>query len=92
MYKHTNELQKILNSTYHRSIDTTLFELMFGTKINAKDTDKIKDLIVSEFRTQFNSQRDLRQHAKQQIFKVQQENRKTYIYDAEKQNHIKLET
>ena len=25
-YRHTNELQQILNSTYHRSTDTTSFE------------------------------------------------------------------
>ena len=27
---------------------------MFGTKMNAKGTDKLKDLIESEFRAQFN--------------------------------------
>ena len=41
-YKHTNELQRIINSTYHRSINTTAFELMFRTKIKAKGTDKLK--------------------------------------------------
>lgn len=32
-YKHVDRLQPILNSTFQRSIDTTPFELLIGTKI-----------------------------------------------------------
>lgn len=78
-YKYTQELQKTINSTYQRSINTIPFELLFGTKMNVKGTDKLKELIESEFQAYFETQRDeLRKHAKQQIFKIQEENRRTY--------------
>ncbi|GBN54671.1 Pro-Pol polyprotein, partial [Araneus ventricosus] len=76
-YKFTNELQETINSTYQRSIDTTPFELLFGTKMNTGGLDKLKEM-VAEFQANFEAQRELRKHAKQQIFKIQEENRKTY--------------
>ena len=47
--------------------------------MSIKGTDRLKELIEQEFRSQFEAQiDDLRKNTKQQIFKVQQENRKTY--------------
>ncbi|GBM82489.1 Pro-Pol polyprotein [Araneus ventricosus] len=78
-YKFTNELQQTINSTYQRSIDTTPFELLFGTKMNTGGLDKLKEMVEAEFQANFEAQREeLRKHAKQQIFKIQEENRKTY--------------
>lgn len=78
-YKHTNEVQNTINSTYQRSIDATPFELLFGTKMKNKGIDHLKELVETEFKRQFESEReDLRKHAKRQIFRVQQENKKTY--------------
>ena len=78
-YKYTNELQQTINSTYQRSIDTTPFELLFGTKMNVDGPNKLKEMVEAEFQAHFETQRDeLRKHAKQQIFKIQDENRKTY--------------
>ncbi|GBN95131.1 Transposon Tf2-6 polyprotein [Araneus ventricosus] len=78
-YKFTNELQQTINSTYQRSIDTTPFELLFGTKMNIGGLDKLKEMVEAEFQANFEAQREeLRKHAKQQIFKIQEENRKTY--------------
>ena len=44
-----------------------------------KGTDRLKKILKQEFRVQFEAQRtDLRQNAKAQILKIQQENRKVY--------------
>ncbi|GBM20126.1 hypothetical protein AVEN_81103-1 [Araneus ventricosus] len=69
-YKFTNELQQTINYTYQRSIDTTPFELLFGTKMNTGGLDKLKEMVEAEFQANFEAQREeLRKHAKQQIFK-----------------------
>lgn len=78
-YKHVSRVQQVLNATYHRSTNTSPFELMFGTKMRDKADLELKNLIEEEFQEQFESGRDkLRQSAKEQIVKVQSENRKTY--------------
>ncbi|GBO17894.1 Pro-Pol polyprotein [Araneus ventricosus] len=75
-YKFTNELQQTINSTYQRSIDTTPFELLFGTKMNTGGLDKLKEMVEAEFQANFEAQREeLRKHAKQQIFKKKTERR-----------------
>ncbi|GBM10006.1 Transposon Tf2-11 polyprotein [Araneus ventricosus] len=78
-YKFTNELQQTINSTYQRSIDTTPFEFHFGTKMNTGGLDKLKEMVEAKFQANFEAQREeLRKHPKQQIFKIQEENRETY--------------
>lgn len=78
-YKHVNELQQTINSTYQRSIATTPFELLFGTKMNSKLTDTLKETLEAEFQANFEKHReDLRREAKKQIFKVQEQNKRTY--------------
>lgn len=44
-FKHTSKLQKVLNSTHHRCINTTPFQLMFGTAMNNEDDVKLKEII-----------------------------------------------
>ncbi|GBO25211.1 hypothetical protein AVEN_106905-1 [Araneus ventricosus] len=47
--------------------------------MNTGGLDKLKEMVEAEFQANFEAQReDLRKHAKQQIFKIQEENRKTY--------------
>ena len=78
-YLHVHAVQQILNSTFHRSINTSPFELMFGTKMRLKNDVKILDLINAEIQAEFNNARnELRNEAKRQFLKVQNENRKTY--------------
>jgi len=52
-YKHVSQLQRILNSTYHR-INTTPFELLFGVKMhnetNLKVTNDNRARVSSIFR------------------------------------------
>ncbi|GBM63762.1 Pro-Pol polyprotein [Araneus ventricosus] len=79
-YKFTNELQQTINSTYQRSIDTTPFELLFGTKMNTGGLDKLKEMVEAEFQANFEAQREeLRKHAKQQISRFKKKTGKRTI-------------
>ncbi|GFV77912.1 hypothetical protein TNCV_661 [Trichonephila clavipes] len=78
-YSHVPHLQEILNSTFQRSIKMTPFGLLFGTKMKSCQDIEIVELLNDEITAQFQEQRDaLRQAAKKQIYKVQDENRRTY--------------
>ncbi|GFV79865.1 hypothetical protein TNCV_1726901 [Trichonephila clavipes] len=78
-YSHVPHLQEILNSTFQKSIKMTPFELLFGTKMKSCQDIEIVELLNDEITAQFQEQRDaLRQDAKKQIYKVQDENRRTY--------------
>ncbi|GFX35932.1 retrovirus-related Pol polyprotein from transposon 297 [Trichonephila clavipes] len=78
-YSHVPHLQEILNSTFQRSIKMTPFELLFGTKMKSCQDIEIVELLNDEITPQFQEQRDaLRQDAKKEIYKVQDENRRTY--------------
>lgn len=78
-YKHVARLQTALNSTYQRSIDTTPFELLLGAKMRTKDDVEICELLQQEDRDAYAQTREkLRESAKAQILKVQEENRRTY--------------
>ncbi|GFX66334.1 transposon Ty3-I Gag-Pol polyprotein [Trichonephila clavipes] len=73
-YSHVPHLQEILNSTFQRSIKMTPFELLFGTKMKSCQDIEIVKLLNDEITAQFQEQRDaLRQDAKKQIYKVQDE-------------------
>ncbi|GFT06181.1 hypothetical protein TNCV_1595801 [Trichonephila clavipes] len=78
-YSHVPQMQEILNSTFQRSIKMTPFELLFGTNMKSCQDIEIVELLNDEITAQFQEQRDaLRQDAKKQIYKVQDENRRTY--------------
>lgn len=77
-YAHVDKVQKCINSTHQRSINTTPFELMFGVPMRNMPSE-IQRIVNEEIVTEFNRERDeLRTQAKQQIDKIQNENRKTY--------------
>ncbi|GFW02873.1 transposon Tf2-6 polyprotein [Trichonephila clavipes] len=79
LYSHVPHLQEILNSTFQRSIKMTPFEILFGTKMKSCQDIEIVELLNDEITAQFQEQRDaLRQDAKKQIYKVQDENHRTY--------------
>ncbi|GFX13293.1 retrovirus-related Pol polyprotein from transposon 297 [Trichonephila clavipes] len=78
-FKHVSSLQEVLNSTFQRSINTTPFELLFGTQINNKTGLHIQQLSNEQLQLEFNKNRELkRKAAKAQIIKVQNENKKSY--------------
>ncbi|XP_011688730.1 PREDICTED: uncharacterized protein K02A2.6-like [Wasmannia auropunctata] len=56
-YKHIGRLQQIINSSSHRSIGTTPFELLFGTKLRSKADFRLKELLEEELRDQFQNER-----------------------------------
>ncbi|GFX09822.1 peptidase A2 domain-containing protein [Trichonephila clavipes] len=53
-FKHVPSLQEVLNSTFQRSINTTPFELLFGTQINNKTDLRIQQLIDEQLQLEFN--------------------------------------
>lgn len=78
-YLHVNKVQQMLNKTYQRSIDCTPFELLVGVPMLTKNDVRIKESIDEEIRNDFNFEREqLRKKAKQNIAKVQDENRKSF--------------
>ncbi|GFS73222.1 retrovirus-related Pol polyprotein from transposon 297 [Trichonephila clavipes] len=58
-FKHFPSLQEVLNSTFQRSINTTFFELLFGTQINNKTDLRIQQLIDEQLQLEFNEYREL---------------------------------
>ncbi|GBO02052.1 Pro-Pol polyprotein [Araneus ventricosus] len=90
-FKFVPELQRILNSTYQRSINLTPFEVLVGVKMRDKSDLKIRELIEKEIRSYFQESREnLRKGAKQQILKVQESNRKTYYLRRKPLNKYKI--
>ncbi|XP_028157773.1 uncharacterized protein LOC114350966 isoform X2 [Ostrinia furnacalis] len=78
-YKYVSQLQRVINSTYQRSINTSPFELLTGTQLRLKEDLKILEYLEEEHRKEFIEKRDsLRKEAKVQILKIQEENRKTF--------------
>ncbi|GFX81384.1 transposon Tf2-8 polyprotein [Trichonephila clavipes] len=78
-FKQVPSLQEVLNSAFQRSINTTPFELLFGTQINNKTDLRIQQLIDEQLQLEFNENRELlRKAAKAQIIKVQNENKMSY--------------
>ncbi|XP_047027973.1 uncharacterized protein K02A2.6-like [Helicoverpa zea] len=78
-YKLVSSVQRALNSKYHRSINNTPFQLLLGTKMRRKEDVEILDLLKQEERESFIEDREeLRKSAKQQILKIQEENRRNY--------------
>jgi len=62
-----------------RSTKTTPFELLTGTKMRLKADTQIQQMLNAEMIQLFNDDRDvLRKQAKQQILKVQAENKRRY--------------
>lgn len=78
-YKHVPYVQQALNSTYQRSIATTPFELMIGTPMKRKEDIEMVKLLEENFAIQFKEKRnELRDAAKEQIMKIQNENKRTF--------------
>ncbi|GFX08471.1 hypothetical protein TNCV_3269601 [Trichonephila clavipes] len=78
-FKHVHRLQRIMNSTTTRSTKFTPFEVLIGVKMKQKEDLKIKHLLEDELSEQFINKRDtLRYEAKENILRLQNENKKQY--------------
>lgn len=74
-YRHVSKLQRALNSTFQRSINTTPYQLLIGTKMRMKEDTEIYNLLLEEGRESYSEEREkLREKAKEQILQVQEEN------------------
>ncbi|GFT13271.1 transposon Tf2-6 polyprotein [Trichonephila clavipes] len=78
-FKHVDSLQRVLNSVPSRSTKYSPFELLIGVKMKNPEDVMIRNLLEEESQEQLFQQRDnLRREAKQNILKIQEENRRTY--------------
>ncbi|KAL0851301.1 hypothetical protein ABMA28_007130 [Loxostege sticticalis] len=78
-YRYVSKLQRVINSTYQRAINTTPFQLLTGVKMRTKEDMNVLELLEEEGRVEFMNQRDeSRREAKAQILRIQEENRRTY--------------
>ncbi|GFU29072.1 retrovirus-related Pol polyprotein from transposon 17.6 [Trichonephila clavipes] len=73
------KLQRIMNSTTTRSTKFTPFEVLIGVKMKQKEDLQIKHLLEDELSEQFINKREtLRNEAKENILRLQDENKKQY--------------
>ncbi|UYV83847.1 hypothetical protein LAZ67_X000402 [Cordylochernes scorpioides] len=78
-HKHVRKLQKALNSTHQRSIRMSPFELLVGVKMRKEEDLRLLEMIEEELALTFDEERDQkRKAAKQEILKIQEENRNTF--------------
>lgn len=78
-FKYTDRVQRAINSSYQRSIDATPFELLMGVRMRKKEDLKISEILEREIKKTFSDEREeLRKNAKEQLLKVQEENKSRY--------------
>ena len=78
-WKYTNRVQRFFNNSYHRSTKKSPFELMFGVKMRTAEDKDLAAVLEAELIERFEGDRSvLREEARQNISKIQAENRKTY--------------
>lgn len=90
-FQHTAKVQQFLNKTYQRAIDMSPSELMFGKQLRMKEDIQIKELIDQEIANSFFDEREhLRTQAKNQIHKIQIENKKNFDAKRKKARQYKI--
>ena len=78
-YKHVNKVQRYLNGSYQRAVNTTPFHVMFGTEMKASGDEELRQVIAEEQRLMFGEQREeVRAAARRGIERIQRENQKSY--------------
>lgn len=78
-FKYLDAAQLCLNTTPHRSIGTTPFRVLLDMYPHVRYNLDIKEILENELIASFNEDRDeLRQQAKENIEKIQRENRAIY--------------
>lgn len=78
-FVHVNKVQRFLNATFQRSINSTPFELLMGVKMRNAEDIKVAQVISDELINNFIDSRErLRQEARSRILEVQDENRRQF--------------
>ncbi|GBM37972.1 Transposon Tf2-9 polyprotein [Araneus ventricosus] len=76
-FKHVPTVQRVINSSTSRSTKYTPFELMMGTRMKNKEDIKVNEVLHEEYLNRLMHERDeMRNDAKKNILKVQEENRR----------------
>lgn len=89
-YTLVRKVQKALNSTYQRSVNTTPYEVMFGIKMKRKEDIALPELLHQEERNSFIEDREqLRVNAKKQMLDIHEENRRNFNKKRQKSNVYK---
>lgn len=78
-YRHTTRLQSVMNSTITRSTGKTPFEMLFGVTMRTNDDQLLASQLEEALQNDFMERRqEMRNTAKRNIAKLQDENRKTF--------------
>lgn len=78
-YKFVNRVQQAMNSTYQRSIRTTPFDILIGIPMRREIDNELNEIIDDETRELFlEDRKKQRTEAKENINKIQEENKKQY--------------
>lgn len=78
-YRHTNTLQRFINSTKSRSTGQAPFTLLFGVSMRNKEDVELAAMLEDEIRADFERGRnELRSRAKDNIKRVQEETRRSF--------------
>lgn len=77
-YAKVDFVQRCLNSTYQRAIQTSPFELLIGSSMR-NQIREVAEVIEGEIRDEFRNKREeLRMQARDAIQKIQEQNRRNY--------------
>lgn len=78
-FKYVNKVQLNVNNSWQRAIRMTPLELLIGTKMKCKDDLELAQIVQEEMQQRFVEERNtLRERARGNIQKMQEENRKEY--------------
>lgn len=78
-YRNLESAQKYFNATPHRSINTSPFQLFFGTRMRAKNDPQVREILEEEWTASFEEERnETRERAKEAIEKIQAENKRNF--------------
>lgn len=90
-FKFVPDVQRIINSTTSRSTKYTPFELLTGKKMKDKDSLRIKEILNEEYLRYVMEERDeMREEARKNIIRLQEENRRQFNRRRKKPNVYKV--
>ncbi|XP_055632935.1 uncharacterized protein LOC129773362 [Toxorhynchites rutilus septentrionalis] len=90
-FKHVGDVQKFINNSWQRAIETTPFQLLFGVKMRTRQDEVLHAILEREMREDFERERNvLRNMAHASISKIQEENKKFYNLRRKPMHRYKL--
>lgn len=78
-FKYVDAVQRTINSTVSRSTKRTPFELLTGIRMRNREEKRILEILEEErINSMMNNVKTIREEARKNILKIQEENRKCY--------------